>query len=294
MIPSNIIIALRSLKGFGPKKLFKIFDELENLKISNHCNDFVDFFSENLKIEESLLREAWDYSNKVLDLSLEQNIKVISYFDPHYPSTLKKSTNPPILVFLKGNQELFGNNYKKVAIVGSRNATNRGLKVSFGVGRYLAKQDYVVVSGLAIGCDTEAHKGMITSSGKGIAVLAQGLQTISPKQNIKLADEIIGCGGALISEYDTGSSLYNFQLIERNRIISSLSNLIFVADTGLSGGTQQTIEYALKESKKLVCRHPREEEYLDKKVEGNLNLISQGHKGVKSLEELDDVLANLD
>lgn len=117
------------------------------------------------------------------------NIKFVNICDREYPISLKKIYDPPITLFYKGNLELL--NDKCVAVVGSRNATNYGIKTSYNIGRELSKNGYTVVSGLARGIDTYAHKGALAANGKTIAVIASGHDYIYPIDNFMLYEEII-------------------------------------------------------------------------------------------------------
>lgn len=131
------------------------------------------------------------------------SIDIISIEDKEYPSLLKKIDNPPICIYIIGRKEIL--NDVNIAIVGSRDATEYGKYVAKDFANKLCDNGFNVVSGLARGIDSFAHIGAISVKGKTIAVLGNGLDTIFPKENTKLAEEIIMTGGCIISEYPLGT-----------------------------------------------------------------------------------------
>lgn len=186
-----------------------------------------------------------------------------------------------------GNKEILNN--KNIAIVGCRESSNYGNKNSYNIAYELSKQNINIVSGLAKGIDANAHVGsiMAKSNGKTIAVLGNGLDIIYPKENKKIAMEIIKNGGAIISEYSLGTmpEKQNFPL--RNRIISGISNGVVVVEAKEKSGTLITVDFALEQGRNVYC------------VPGNIdsdnsygtnNLIKQG---AKVFTEINDILEDM-
>ena len=131
------------------------------------------------------------------------SIDIISIEDKEYPSLLKKIDNPPICIYIIGRKDIL--NDTNIAIVGSRDATEYGKYEAKDFAYKLSSNGFNIVSGLARGIDSFAHIGAINAKGKTIGVLGNGLDTIFPKENTKLAEEIIMTGGCIISEYPLGT-----------------------------------------------------------------------------------------
>ena len=174
-----------------------------------------------------------------------------------------------------------------VSIVGSRKPTDYGKYVTQKLASQLVAQGVIVVSGLALGHDTLAHRGALDGGGITVAILGGGLDDISPRSNLSLAKQIIDHGGALISEYPPGAQTQSWSFLERNRIVSALSDVVIVVEAGNRSGTLNTAMHALDQGKELMA------------VPGNITsplsvgcnrLIAQGATPVTSV---DDVLEKL-
>lgn len=133
----------------------------------------------------------------------KHNIDIICIEDKEYPSLLKEINNPPICIYIIGRKGIL--NETNIAIVGSRDATEYGKYVAKEFAHKLCCNGFNIVSGLARGIDSFAHMGAINAKGNTIAVLGNGLDTIFPKENTKLAEDIINSGGCIISEYPLGT-----------------------------------------------------------------------------------------
>lgn len=178
-------------------------------------------------------------------------IKVVSYLDADFPDRLKEIDGGPVVLYHKG--VLKGLDFCTVAIVGSRKMTSYGREVAEKFSSELAGFGVTIISGLARGIDTEAHKSCIASGGKTLAVLGCGLDNIYPPENKFLAEEIIKKSGALISEYplDTPAVPVNFAV--RNRIISGLSDCILVVEGANKSGTLLTASHAADQGKTVFA-----------------------------------------
>jgi len=140
------------------------------------------------------------------------------------------------------------------------------------IAEIFAKKDYVIVSGLAEGIDTAAHRGALSAKGTTVAVVGHGLDTIYPAKNKELAETIIKNNGALVSEYPYGTTISREHLIMRDRIQSGLSLGVFVIETGIKGGTMHTVNFCKKQKRALiVLQHPVKNE----NTAGNAHLISK-------------------
>lgn len=161
---------------------------------------------------------------------------------PLYPPLLKEIDTPPEKLYLRGT--LPNPAQPSIAIVGTRKATTQGQRLAEATAAGLARAGVVVVSGLAIGIDTAAHKGTLGAKGKTLAVLGNGIDRIYPAQNERLAEHIITSGGAILSEYGPGEPSYKGNFIERNRIIAGLSLGVIVIEAPERSGAQATARFA--------------------------------------------------
>jgi DNA processing protein len=215
-----------------------------------------------------------------------ENIRIISLTDPDYPALLKEITNPPYLLYAKGKFDF--NSSIMVALVGARECTPYGSQAALALGKDLARSGVTVVSGMAFGIDSSAHRGAIGGRGKTVAVLGNSLDemNIYPRSNLKLSREISE-NGALLSEYpiETPAGLLTFPA--RNRIIAGLALGTVVIEAGERSGSLITAEMALEYNREVFAVPGP---IFSPKSEGANNLIRKGAKivtGVKDiLEEL--------
>jgi len=140
-----------------------------------------------------------------------------------------------------------------IAIVGSRRPTSYGEKVTYQIASELAAAGATIVSGLAIGVDSIAHRAALDARGTTVAVLAHGLDRIYPPRHRGLAQEILAGGGALVSEYDIGTPPLKHQFVERNRIIAGLSAAVIVTEAAEKSGSLITANYALQANRTVMA-----------------------------------------
>ena len=178
----------------------------------------------------------------------------------------------PLVLYALGNTELLTHPHK-VAIIGSRNADSNGTDAAYRLGRNYAENGWVVVSGLAAGCDTAAHQGCLDAGGKTIAIVATGLDRVHPKANIALQEDILRLGGLILSELPLGTKANPTRLIARTRLQAALSDPIIVAQCAKQSGTMYTIAFAQKYGKHLLAVHY---DYLTEQTAGNHLLIENG------------------
>lgn len=136
-----------------------------------------------------------------------------------------------------------------VAIVGTRKPTAYGTEVTTRLATDLARRGIVIISGLAIGVDGLAHKAALEAGGRTLAVLGNGLPEIYPARHQQLAKAIVDSGGAILSEYPPHMPALPHQFLERNRIVSGLSDAIIITEAALKSGTMSTAAHALEQGK---------------------------------------------
>ena len=212
-----------------------------------------------------------------------QKINHISPLDNKFTEVLKNIAVMPKMLHYYG--KLPENMPKSVAIVGSRKNTKYGEEVAYKLAYELAKRGVVIVSGLAIGIDSIAHRGALDAGGVTVAVLGTEIDNIYPHKHKGLAAEIIEKGGAVMSEYPAGAEICpKWSFLERNRIISGLSDVVIVVEAAEQSGSLNTAMHALEQGKELLA------------VPGNItNIYSQGcnkliKQGAQPCTGVDDVL----
>ncbi len=221
----------------------------------------------------------------------KQGIETISILDPEYPVKFRELKIPPVLLYLKGDRALLYG-YRHIAVIGTREATEHGRRAGYRLGQILAEKGEVVVSGLAIGCDTSGHRGCIDAGGKTIAILPSPLDGILPEVNRGLADKILATGGLLLTEYRPGEKVRPDFYAERDRLQSGLSDGLIVVETEAAGGTMHTVRFAKEAGKVLACCRPPKELLGRPQTEGNEMLIAGGD--AMPLGKEDEIRAFLD
>lgn len=206
----------------------------------------------NLSIEKAgCLQES--YANTLIS-PLKQaydahNIIPIPFHHPMYPNKLLALYDPPVVLYTKGVVDIL-KNWRRMAIVGSRQATGYSEKILNLIVPPLVENDYVIVSGLAKGADRMAHEATLRFAGQTIAVLGHGLFHLYPKENKKLA-EVIEKEHLLISEYPPYVKPQKWYFPMRNRIISGMSEGILVTEAAEKSGTLSTIDHGLENGKHI-------------------------------------------
>lgn len=211
-------------------------------------------------------------------------IHVISCLDKSYPRGLKDLPDYPLVIYVAGDPAIL-KSPKLIAIVGSREPSKYGERVSRRLGEYFAEKGWNTVSGLAVGCDTRAHEGCMQGGQPTVAVLPGGFGHLYPQENRGLARRIIETGGCWVSEYARGIPPTKAQFIARDRIQAALSKGVIVVESEVGGGTMHTARYALQLGRKLGCMG-YDREVPDAKMGGNDELVKSG-KAVRLVEAKD-------
>ncbi len=176
-------------------------------------------------------------------------IRTVTHRDAEYPHLLLETAGHPAEIHVRG--ELPAQNELCIAIVGTRKATREGKALAYTCAEELAKRGFVIVSGLALGVDGAAHDGALAANGKTIAVLANGLDSIYPRQHEHLAELILENGGGIISEYPDDSPSFPSQFLERNRIVSGLCIATVVIEAPLRSGSISTARNAIEQGREV-------------------------------------------
>ncbi len=230
------------------------------------------------------------HTRHTIDLSVEMarldalGVAAFTWDDPMYPSLLKEIPDPPIVLYVRG--ELLPADEWAVAVVGTRNATMYGREAARKLASGLAANGITVVSGLALGIDTQAHRAAVATGGRTIAVLGCGVDTIYPQRNRDLAAQILE-NGAIVSEFPVGTKPESRNFPRRNRIISGLSLGVLMVEGMAQSGARITIDYALEQGRETFAVPGS---ILSRGSEGPHQLIQQGAKLVSTV---DDILQEL-
>lgn len=177
----------------------------------------------------------------------EEGLAVLTLEDDDYPANLRPLSDAPSVLFVRG--EILPEDKQAVAIVGTRQPTETSLTMAETLGRELARHGLTIVSGLALGIDTAAHRGALAAKeGRTLAVLGSGLRVIHPQRNVALSEEIAACG-ALLSELHPNTPPRARQLMARDRIISGLALAVIVVEAGKKSGSLDTATRGRKQGR---------------------------------------------
>lgn len=209
---------------------------------------------------------------------------LITLSSQHYPDLLKQIYDPPVALFVRGNPEVLES--IQVAIVGSRNPTPDGRRLARDFAKHLAVSGFTITSGLALGIDSHSHMGALDTDGHTIAVLGNGLNTVYPASNRKLAESVLE-RGALVSELPLDFRPIPANFPRRNRIISGMSTGVLVVEAALKSGSLITARCAMEQGRDVFA------------IPGSIhNPLARGchsliRDGAKLVEKMQDIIEEL-
>ena len=200
-------------------------------------------------IEDSIVSDILTQREKIdppAELAKLEKIgaTVLPITDPHYPERLRTISSPPPVLLIRGTFPCPADT-DAIAVVGSRITTTYGRQVTQDISSDLARQGFVIISGLARGVDAFAHQAALSAGARTIAVLGCGIDRIYPAEHTTLAADIIATGGALISEFPIGTPPNSYNFPRRNRIVAALSRGVLVTEAREKSGALITAELAL-------------------------------------------------
>lgn len=213
-------------------------------------------------------------------------INKIAPRDHVYLSPLGQLSKAPKTIYYRG--QLPSERQPTVAIVGTRRPTSYGREVALGLASSLAKKGIAIISGLALGIDSIAHRAALEAGGTTLAVLGNSVDIIYPRSHADLADNIIKSGGAILSEYDPPTEPRGYQFLERNRIVSGLADAVIVVEAAARSGTLSTAAHALEQGREVLV------------VPGNITsplsagcnaLLKQGATPITSADDVLEIIA---
>ena len=280
-------LALLLTPGLGP---------LRALRLVTHFGNVSSVFSASLTELEAVgvtagsaqaiaLGKSLELAETEMNLARDVGATLVSLDDPAYPPLLKQIYDPPVVLYVRGNPAIIAE--PGVAVVGTRHPTPYGLGMAERLSCDLANRGLIIFSGMARGVDSAAHRGAISAGGKTVAVWGTGIDVVYPKENKKLADNIVASGGALLSEFPVATfpAPQNFPI--RNRVISGLSLGVLVVEAAEFSGTRITARLALEQSRDVYAVPGN---VTNKNSWGPNTLIKQGAKLVATWEDVWDEL----
>lgn len=211
--------------------------------------------------------------HKILEVCAENDIRIITLDDEEYPLRLKAIPNPPIVLFARGSLEGLDDEMA-IAVVGTRNGCEYSAKVCRAVCGELAKIGTTIVSGLAVGLDSVAHRACVDAGGRTVGVLACGMLVNYPADSAQLKRDILASGGALISELLPHSTTYAGYFQHRNRIISGLASGTLIVEASARSGCLLTAEHTIEQGRDLFCIPPHD--IADPRFAGVMPLLRDG------------------
>lgn len=266
--PRRILDAAKSLDALG--QIFALsLTSLEGLRFPAHAAQYIFEGKARKAAEEEWVRVV------------EHGATILTFGCTDYPERLKEIYDPPPVLWVRGDTHLLS--LPSIAIVGTRHPSPYGSGMAEIIARDLAVRRLLIVSGMARGIDTCAHKGALAARAPTVAVWGTGIDVIYPKENKKLAEEILATGGAIVSELPMGTFPAPQNFPRRNRILSGLSVGVLVVEAAENSGTRVTARCAAEQNRDLYA------------VPGNVTnkgswtpntLIKQGAKLVATWEDI--------
>ena len=287
MTEENYLMWLTRIDGIGIKKsqiLLNNFEKAENVwKASARLLQTIPALTE--KNIHSIVKSRNDKLLHRYILELERkNIQFISRKSADYPKRLRHIFDAPLGLYVLGNMP--NQDCVHVSIIGSRESTEYGRKVAYNLSQELVDQNCVIVSGMARGIDSEAHRGTVDIKGMTIAVLGCGVDVCYPTENYILKERILE-HGCIISEFPPGTIPHSNNFPARNRIISGLSDAVVVVEAAKKSGTFITVDQALDQGKEVLAVPGNITSWFS---EGTNLLISEGAKIVTRGADVLDAL----
>lgn len=243
-----IWLALQDFALNKKHKLLSLYDAFELWRNINKIREKIIGILNEEQYEKLLKDADNEYIDKQIEIMEKAGVVAIALSSDNYPDSLKETYNPPIVLFAKGNAELLKS--RCFAVVGTRQPTRYGRDVTENFTAELSEKGFTIVSGLARGIDSVAHRTALSYNKPTIGVLGSGLDKVYPAENKALFKEIAE-KGLLISEYKLGAGVQQHYFPERNRIISGISEGVLVTEAGEKSGSLITINHAVEQNKNI-------------------------------------------
>jgi DNA processing protein len=282
-------LALTLSPGLGPRR---ILDAMRTLEAPSELFAMPLTAIEALRFPAAAAQYVFDGKARVAaeqewNRAREQGVQLVTFGCSQYPERLKEIYDPPPVLWVRGNADLLAR--PSIAIVGTRHPSPYGTGIAEMLARDLSARGMLIVSGMARGIDTAAHKGVLAAGKPTVAVWGTGADVIYPKENKKLAEDILATGGAIVSELPLGTFPAPQNFPRRNRIISGVSVGVLVVEASENSGTRVTARCAADQGRDVFA------------VPGNVTsknswtpntLIKQGAQLTATWEDVWEVLSS--
>jgi DNA processing protein len=281
------LLTLQLIPGLGPLRTAALLERFDSARevLSASAEDLAEVPGIGPKLSAEIVqgRRAVDVDGE-LRLLEKHSVRLVARGTPEYPASLAEIHDPPFLLYVRGTLE--ERDGRAVAIVGSRQGSDYGRRVTRRLAADLARAGYTVVSGLARGTDGEAHKAALQAGGRTLAVLAGGLSRIYPPEHQGLADEVEK-SGALLTESRMGQEPLATLFPARNRIISGLCRAVVLVEAAAKSGALITAEHAAEQGRSVLAVPGP----VDAESSGGTNALIR--QGAVLCRGIDDILEEL-
>ncbi len=278
-------LTLEAIPGLGPetaRRLFEVFPSADAI-LGASVAQLAPIVGDKLARAISRQVDPAELQPTLAWLEQAEN-HLVTWNDPGYPAQLRDLTDPPPWLYVKGDPDWLGR--PMLAIVGSRNATQQGLRDAHAFAQALSESGLTIISGLAVGVDAAAHEGGLAGLGSSVAVVGTGLDRVYPARNKSLAHEL-AAKGAIVSEFPLGTLPKAGHFPRRNRVISGLSLGVLVVEAAPESGSLITARLAAEYGRDVFALPGSIHSPLSK---GCHQLIKQGAKLVESAADILDEL----
>jgi len=279
-------IALKLVPGLGTRTAGKLIEKFRTPEaVFRASRTELECAGVNGSVAQSIASGCtFDDAASEQEKMLASGVVALTISDPRYPSLLREVYDPPLLLYARGRLELLAS--PMVAVVGTRHPTPYGVSVAERLSGDLARAGLTIVSGMARGVDTAAHRGTLAAGGNTIAVLGCGVDVVYPSENRKLAAEL-GARGLIISEYPMGSVAFPQNFPVRNRIIAGMSYGVLVVEGAQYSGSGITARLALDQGRDVFAVPGN----ITSKMSWGPNLLIK--QGAKLVQDAEDVFVEL-
>ncbi len=290
MVESELhaLLQLHSVPGIGPGRIRRLISRFHSPSAVLQAGllDLVSVEGIDRTLAFNILRRRDSrFADQQLAACQRHGIRLVTFLDADYPANLKDLADAPMLLYVRG--QILPEDAIAIGVVGTRSPSEYGKTAAARLTRALTEKGLAIVSGLARGIDTIAHRACLDRGGRTIAVLANGLDQIYPAENQRLAERIME-SGALLTEMPCGTGPDAMNFPRRNRIISGLSLGVLIVEAGDRSGALITANNALEQGREVFAVPGS---IFSPKSTGTNRLIKEGAKLVQTVE---DVLEELD
>jgi DNA processing protein len=276
-------VALNAIKGLGPVTFKRLLDEFgsPDAIVTQKQSSLMRVAGVTREVATAITgATTMEHAEEQIRRAQTSDVDILTLDDGRYPQLLRQIFAPPPVLFVKGTVDVFERH--AFGVVGTRKATPYGERVTRDIAGQLSRKGIAVVSGLARGIDTFAHRAAIESGGHTIAVLGCGIDRVYPSQNKALFEQIPE-KGVIVTEFPFGTPPEAFNFPRRNRIISGLSAGVLVVEAGKRSGALITVSYALQQGREVMAVPG---EIYSSMSDGTFELIKNGAVPVKSADDI--------